>query len=518
MSEEKNINLVLKNPDDYDKPILTIGGIVSQVKRFFVLWIVVSIVAALITGCCAFLLGRSAATAKAMVEFTFDGIEKGKDPAGNEFEIQQIKSPAVIEGALDALMYPDDEVDVDSLRNNIKIESVTPSDAIDKMAAYKSVFDIGNSAAMNAVEEMLDVSVYPTRFIITLDLKAAKISKDDGARVLDAILDSYKRYFYETYGYNRALGSAVLAIDYHDYDYERAIDVFDSTLESAQKYVGSLANQDSTSFRSTTTGYSFSDLSSAIGTLRSEDLGWISSYVTINNVTKDKELLLINYQYRIDNLKRQRTAAQSNLESVEASIEKYQKDTVMVMAGANSETANLTLSQASPQYDQMIDRKLATQAEIAECTKDIDYYEGRIESLNQSTGSTSKAQMELLDAELDKLYEKTNNILNLVESTADEFFANVAFANAYSIIVPSSVENDYSLPNIVLIIAVVEIVIFLAFAMIIVVRAFANQYNENNGVVTVKKAAKAEASKAEEEAEDEADEEKEQKKSNKNKK
>ena len=60
--------------------------------------------------------------------------------------------------------------------------------------------------------------------------------------------------------------------------------------------------------------------------------------------------------------------------------------------------------------------------------------------------------------------------------------------------------------------------IFLAFAMIIVVRAFANQYNENNGVVTVKKAAKAEASKAEEEAEDEADEEKEQKKSNKNKK
>lgn len=518
MSEEKNINLVLKNPDDYDKPILTIGGIVSQVKRFFVLWIVVSMVAALITGCCAFLLGRSAATAKAMVEFTFDGIEKGKDPAGNEFEIQQIKSPTVIEGALDALMYPDDEVDVDSLRNNIKIESVTPSDAIDKMAAYKSVFDIGNSAAMNAVEEMLDVSVYPTRFIITLDLKAAKISKDDGARVLDAILDSYKRYFYETYGYNRALGSAVLAIDYHDYDYERAIDVFDSTLESAQKYVGSLANQDSTSFRSTTTGYSFSDLSSAIGTLRSEDLGWISSYVTINNVTKDKELLLINYQYRIDNLKRQRTAAQSNLESVEASIEKYQKDTVMVMAGANSETANLTLSQASPQYDQMIDRKLATQAEIAECTKDIDYYEGRIESLNQSTGSTSKAQMELLDAELDKLYEKTNNILNLVESTADEFFANVAFANAYSIIVPSSVENDYSLPNIVLIIAVVEIVIFLAFAMVIVVRAFANQYNENNGVVTVKKAAKAEASKAEEEAEDEADEEKEQKKSNKNKK
>lgn len=505
MSEEKNINLVLKNPDDYDKPILTLGGILSQVKRFFVLWIVISMIAAIVTGCGTFLLGSTAATAKAMVEFTFDGIERGKDPAGNEFEIQQIKSPAVIEGALDALMYADDEVDVDSLRNNIKIESVTPSDAIDKMAAYKSVFDIGNNAAMNAVEEMLDVSVYPTRFIITLDLKAAKISKDDGARVLDAILDSYKRYFYETYGYNRALGSAVLAIDYHDYDYERAIDVFDSTLESAQKYVSALANQDSTSFRSTTTGYSFSDLSSAIGTLRSEDLGWISSYVTVNNVTKDKDMLLTFYQYTIDNLKRKRTAAESNLKSVEASIEKYQKDTVMVMAGANSETANLTLSQSSPQYDQMIDRKLATQAEIAECTKEIDYYEGRIESLKSNAGSATKTQMETLDAQLDSLYQKTNNILELVETTADEFYENVAFTNAYSIIVPSTVENEYSLPNVVIIIAVVEILIFLIFAMMILVRAFTNQYNINNGITPVSKTKAADVKADDEKSENKND-------------
>ena len=508
MSEEKNINLVLKNPDDYDKPILTIAGIVREIKRVFVLWIVVSVVVALVTGCCTFLLGSSAATAQAMVEFTFDGIEKGKDPAGNEFEVQQIKSPIVIEGALDALMLPDEEVTVDSIRNNIKIESVMPSDAIDRMAAYKSVFDIGNNAAMNAVEEMLDVSVYPTRFIITLDLKKAKIDKGDGARVLDAVLDSYKRYFYETYGYNRALGSAVLAIDYHDYDYERAIDVFDSTLESAQKYVSALANQDSTSFRSTTTGYSFSDLSSALGTLRSEDLGWISSYVTVNNVTKDKDMLLTFYQYTIDNLKRKRTAAKSNLESVEASIESYQKDTVMVMAGANTETANLTLSQSSPQYDQMIDRKLATQAEIAECTKEIDYYEGRIESLKSNSGSSTKAQRETLDAQLDLLYEKTNNILELVEKTADEFYENVAFTNAYSIIVPSSVENDYSLPNIIVIIAVVEIIVFLAFGMVIICRAFVEQYNKNNGIVKVKNTSSDNEEKEEKKTKDNKKEEK----------
>ncbi len=482
MSEEKNINLVLKNTEDNDEPILTLAGIIREIKRIFVLWVVVAIVAAFITGGIGFLLGSSAATAQAMVEFTFEGIEVGKDPAGNEFDVSKIKAPIVIENALDELQLPDDEVTVDSIRDNIKINSITPTDAIDKMAAYNSVLEIGNNSALNAVQEMLDVSVYPTRFIITLDLKAANIDKEDGTIVLDAILDSYKKYFYETYGYNKALGSAVLAIDYHDYDYERAIEVFDSTLESAQKYVSNLSKQDSTAFRSIATGYSFSDLSSAIGTLRTEDLGWINSYVTINNVTKDRELLLINYQYRIDNLKRQRTAAKTNLESVENSIKEYQKDTVMVMAGANSDTSNLTLSQSSPQYDNMINRKLDCQAEIAECTKDIDYYEERIKSLNDSSGKTSQAQMEILDAELDALYAKTNDILKLVEDTATEFYENVAFANAYSIIVPSSVESDYSVPNLIIMIAAVEVVVFILFALAAACRALMNQYYINNGI------------------------------------
>ena len=135
------------------------------------------------------------------------------------------------------------------------------------------------------------------------------------------------------------------------------------------------------------------------------------------------------------------------------------------MAGANSDTSNLTLSQSSPQYDNMINRKLDCQAEIAECTKDIDYYEERIKSLNDSSGKTSQAQMEILDAELDALYAKTNDILKLVEDTATEFYENVAFANAYSIIVPSSVESDYSVPNLIIMIAAVEVVVFILFAL-----------------------------------------------------
>lgn len=478
MSEEKNINLVLKQAEDDEKPILTIGGLVQQTKRIFVLWLVMAIILGAVTGCVGLLVGQNNAVAQAAVEFTFNGVESGKDPAGNEFDVTKMTAPTVLKAALESLQLSEEQVPVDKLRDNITIESVIPSDAIEEIKAFQSVFEVGNSNALSAVQSMLNVSYHPTRYIITLDLNEAGIEKEQGAAVLEAVLTAYKQYFYETYGYNRALGSAVLAVDYHDYDYERAIEVFDASLASAQKYVSALANEDSTSFRSVATGYSFTDLANAIGTLRTEDLGWITSYVTVNNVTKDRDMLLTNYEYRIENLKLQKAAAETNLASIEASIAAYQKDTVLVVGG-DSNSTDLTLSQASEQYDNMINRKLNTQAEIAECTKDIDYYEQRVTELRMTTSTTTATQMKELDEQLDKLYAKITALLEQVNITADEFYENVAFANAYSVTVPASVTSSNSGMSLIVMVLLVEVLLFVVFAMIIVIRAFAIQYRKN---------------------------------------
>lgn len=99
-----------------------------------------------------------------------------------------------------------------------------------------------------------------------------------------------QRGFYNNYGYNSSLESAVVSIDYTEYDYVDAVDVFDSSLGSLKNYIDELAASDNTRFRSET-GYTFADLSSSIDTVRNEDLDWISSYITLNNVTKDKKIL-----------------------------------------------------------------------------------------------------------------------------------------------------------------------------------------------------------------------------------
>ncbi len=502
MLDEKNINLVLKDEAADEKPLLTLRGLAQQTKRLFVLWLVCSLVVALIAGGFSYLSAKQITKVNAAVEFTFSGIEDGKDPAGNEFDVAtQMKSPVVLKNALDAMGISLEDVSIDDLRGAIKLQGIVPEDAMDELTAYKSVFDVGNTNALSAVQSMLNVTYHPSRYIITFLPSEAGLSAADGVGMLDAILTAYKQYFYETYGYNKALGTAVLAIDYHDYDYERAIDVFDTSLESAQRYVNTLANEDTTGFRSVNTGYTFTDLANALGTLRNEDLDWIASYVTINNVTKDKETLLTYYAYRIENLTLAKTEAESNLVSIQESINSYEKDSVVVVGG-DQYGKDLNLSQSSEQYDKMINRKLAAQETISECTKNIAYYEQRVAELRMSTSSATGSQMKELDAQMDKLYAKITTLLETVDATADEFYENVAFQNAYSVVVPPVSSTSGAVRDIISKILVPEVALFVVFAIIVVVRAFVAQYRLNNPMPAAVVAETADdAAKAEEETE-----------------
>ncbi len=500
MSEEKNINLVLKQVEEDEKPLLTLHGIIKQTKRVFVLWLVLAIIAGVLAGAFAILRKSSDVSVQAIVEFTFDGVEKGVDPNGNEFDATKIKSPAVVSEALGTLQL---DVPVDDVRHNIKIKGIMPETTYQELTGYKSIFEEGGSSALSAVKTMLGVSYHPTRFQITLNVKEAGLDETQGVEVMNEVLNSYKRYFYETYGYNKALGSAVLAVDYTEYDYERVIEVFDSSLKSAQKYVNSLASEDVSSFRSVNTGYSFSDLVAAIETIRAEDLDWISSYISVNNVTKDKEQLLTYYEYRIESLERTKIAAETNLASIQESITNYQKDPILVMPGG-SDGGQVTVGQSSKQYDDMIKKKLTIQEEIAQCTKDITYYQYRVAMLQETSNVTSKAQMDVLDEKLDALYAKIGNILDLVNETADEYYESVAYVKACSIIVPATVNTSSQGTSALMLVILVEAVLFAVFALLIVYRAFVQQYRLNAGVCETGKEsceAETEAESAEDVAE-----------------
>lgn len=90
---------------------------------------------------------------------------------------------------------------VENVRRNISIKGVIPSDALDKISLYQSVYSKGGSAALDAVNSLLEIGYYPSYYIITFDYNLAGIDLNKGKKILDGILDSYQDYFFKTYGF-----------------------------------------------------------------------------------------------------------------------------------------------------------------------------------------------------------------------------------------------------------------------------------------------------------------------------
>ena len=473
MSEEKNISLILKQPEDESETVtISFGSIFRQMKRYLLVWIVLAAVLAMLTTSFVFLFSGRIVTSSitALVSFNYSGIESGKAPDGSTFDVNKIKSPNVIENALDDV--GESSSLSENIRSNISIKGIIPDDALDKISLYQSVYSQGGSAALDAVNSLLAIGYYPSYYVINFDYAAAGITIDDGKKILDRILENYQDYFFRTYGYNEALGSSVVAVDYKDYDYPEAVDVFDSTLDSLKQYVQKLSNDDTTNFRSNETGYTFSDLLTTIDTVKSADLDALSSYITINNITNDKEMLLTYYQYRIDEMERERKVSQSELDSVTNSINEYEKDTLLVFGNGNgAENGETTYQQASEKYDELINQKIEIQDSVSRCSQRIEYYKDRISAMNENSG-TVKVDSEEVEKELSSLYGKIKDLIDVTNKTADEYYETVTFANAYNILVPATGNApQVTAGGLAMPILIIEAVLFVVYLGVSFIRA-----------------------------------------------
>lgn len=464
MDNEKNISLVIKQPeDDNDSVVISFSTIFSYLKKYFLLWVIAAVIVLMFVMGGVMLIKTTVADTNvtALVNFNYAGIENGLDPYGQTFDVNKIKSPNIIESALTSLNEPLSYVE--GIRENISIKGIIPSDDMEKVTLYQSVYSQGGSSALTAADELLSTSLNPTFFVITLDYGAAGLDLNSGKQVLDGILKSYQDYFFTTYGYNQSLGTSVVAVDYTEYDYSAAIDVFNSTLTTLNDYVSNLAATNS-SFRSGETGYSFSDLSTTITALKSAEVDSLSSYVIINNVTNDKSLLLTYYEYKIDELKRDQQVYKAELESISASIETYEKDTMLIY-GEGVDPENNTFTQTSEKYEELIEQKVAKQNQLSRCKQDIDYFETRVDALKMSKGSSSEEAKQEVETRLAELHEKINEIIEIVNTTSDEYYETVTFANAYNILVPASgSEPTVATSDLVLPVVIGEALVFVIYA------------------------------------------------------
>ena len=126
--------------------------------------------------------------ARAMISFQYEGIESGLDPNGASFDINKIKSPAVIQKALTNLGLSTEYIE--DVRSNISVEGVIPEDAVERITVINKMAEDDGQY----YEQLLDVSYFPSQYIIYFyDDRTFPVGEIDN--ILNAILESYKEYF-----------------------------------------------------------------------------------------------------------------------------------------------------------------------------------------------------------------------------------------------------------------------------------------------------------------------------------
>ncbi|MBO4494166.1 MAG: lipopolysaccharide biosynthesis protein [Ruminococcus sp.] len=489
----RDLNITIKNQEDKNEVILTFSAIFKQLKRFFALWIVLAIIAGLaVFSLSALKTFSSSNPAQAIISFTYDGIEQGLDPKkGGKFDIETVKSPKVIEMALTE-MGIDLEM-VESVRSNIRFQYIIPQDAYDKFKVYNSVMDKASSGVLSAAQEMLDVKYYPTKYTVIFDYGNAGFDKTTGPELLNTLLDCYSDYFYQLYGFNKPLGAAVTAVDSDSYDYAQQVDLYKDSLRALRSYLNDLDEEDNTAFRSSVTGYTFNDLSEYVKTVTSIDLDRISSYISVNNVTKNKEATIAYYEYRIENMTRDKDEYEERVKALDASIDKYIKDHITVYG----ETADIESTVHSEQYDAMFKQKTTVESLLAQTKQDIKFFESRRDAL-KSNKTSSKANIEKAEADLAALNNKVNDIVDITEKTANDYFENVQFANAYTVLAPATKSVSAGISQ-ALSVALKYIIVFefLIFALYLAIAFISAIMNDNR-----KKAVRADVDDDDDDSED----------------
>lgn len=430
--DSTKIYLQVENPEESDAQIDLVNVMSAMGKRrkpYFYLGVLAACVGVclglLLTGA-DYLLGKSS-YARAVVSFQYQGVEEGLDPNGASFDINKIKSPAVIEDALTKLGMTD--ISTEDIRQNIMIEGVVPEDAVERITVIK---EMAMEDASN-YEKILDVTYFPTQYVVYL-YKDKHIKAEETTQILNAILESYRDYFMDTYANTEVLTVTGNLIDYEEYDYAEAIDVFTSQIEIMRNYVGERRRQ-APDFRSVNTGLSFGDIAASLEMIEDIDLANLTSYVENTTLSKDRERMAEYYNYKIRKYNMTLTELQTQLATVQNTIDTYTKDPVVIVS---SQESTQEITKTNEYYDSLIGQKLELNKQIAGINTKLNEAYELLNRLNEATGRNTQKQYDYADDSLAKIAATVAKWVELTEETTEEYYATTLFSNAYKIAVPAS--------------------------------------------------------------------------------
>lgn len=222
--------------------------------------------------------------ASEVIHYNDTQAELGLTPTGEKFDVNEIKSSSVVSKVVSRLGLTG-TYSVDSLISRITITAIPDED---KLAQKEAKLKEGESYIYE-----------PSTFIVSFT--ATNNEGSAFARtILDEILDIYFAEYSQKYVNVAPAKNIIDNIENGDYDYIEMVELIDAGINETLNTVYQRMSQNPY-YRGTKTGTSFSDLADEFNYLREVTLSGLFAKIYNYQITKNKTILISDYQTRIDN-------------------------------------------------------------------------------------------------------------------------------------------------------------------------------------------------------------------------
>lgn len=378
-------------------------------------------------------------TASTIISYTNQDASEGKTPSGDELDVTEIYSAAVITNVLEDLNL---NIGADAIRSKCRVEEIIPADE-----------EIRKEALLEDGEEY---EYFPTDYVVSFSV-GSEYSKDFARTVLDSIIKNYFSSYGEKYINQQTLPNNNVRGTEGQYDYIERAEILDTWTQNISDYL--VAKKESQpDYRSAATGYSFSDLYEIYRSYLNYDLPQIYSLILEQEVTEDRETLIKKYQSDISTYELDLQNLQEKIDNLNDLISKYSnknKEGAEYHFGTQTEEGNNSSDyilkdvyedhdedfqiSSETTYDTLIYEYVSLETEKEKLEVDLEHKRNILAVFTDEDETIDKSNTGTIEENLDELSEKLDEMYTTVSDTVDEYNQ---YVGAYNVSTLASITTE----------------------------------------------------------------------------
>ncbi|MCI8970023.1 MAG: GGDEF domain-containing protein [Oscillibacter sp.] len=370
-------------------------------------------------------------TAATVIEYTGSRAAEGLSPDGSAIDPSEIYSTNLVSQAMKTLDIAYTEATIDDIRMGIQVEPVITEE---DLQVRESKLNNGE----------VDFELNPTQYVVSFSCGVGN-GKDYPRKVLNQLLQEYGSYYGKTHVNTAQAPNPVSDVTTKGYDYLEMAEVMDDTLTDLTEDLSDKAGWNG-EFRSSRTGRCFQDLKDEFAFIRNVEVRQLFSEILAGRITRDRDVLLDKYRNRNQNLEISSSAMSFEVERLRGIIGAYEgaigEFRVPTINADGESTGSVLQNNVLPnvyddrdryedggwtpvdrtaEYDVLLRQYIEDRTVYEHNAIDGDYNDYILSVFTGAPASSSQADQERIQAEIERLAEKINALQAVYYETNDEY-------------------------------------------------------------------------------------------------